>query len=100
MSCAEITTVRPLNLVDLRGDGPVKMGVPTDAVRASGHRLWAAMVARILASQAASGWNSLSFATERVDQTWLWYDVALPEVRVDSTIIKIVFGDQLLKSLS
>jgi hypothetical protein len=28
--CAEITIVRPLNLVDLCGDNPVKMGVPTD----------------------------------------------------------------------
>jgi hypothetical protein len=28
-----------LKLVDLRGDNLVKMGVPTDAVRASSHRL-------------------------------------------------------------
>jgi RES domain-containing protein len=39
LTCAEVTTVRALTLVDLRGDCPVKMGVPTDAVRASSHRL-------------------------------------------------------------
>ena len=39
LMCAEIVTARPLNLVDLRGDNLVKMGVPTDAVRASSHRL-------------------------------------------------------------
>ena len=37
--CAEVTIDRPLNAVDLRGDWPVKMRVPTDAVRASNHRL-------------------------------------------------------------
>jgi hypothetical protein len=33
--CAEIAPRAPLQLVDLRGDGPVRMGVPTDAVRAA-----------------------------------------------------------------
>jgi hypothetical protein len=37
LMCAEITIVRPVKLVDLCGDNPVKMGVPTDAVRASSH---------------------------------------------------------------
>ena len=37
--CAELTTVRPLNLVGLRGDYLVKKGVSTDAIRASSHRL-------------------------------------------------------------
>jgi RES domain len=39
LTCAEVTMGRPLKAVDLRGDNPVKMGVPTDAVRASSHRL-------------------------------------------------------------
>ncbi|MDR3508273.1 MAG: RES family NAD+ phosphorylase [Caulobacteraceae bacterium] len=34
-TCAEIVPRMPLTLVDLRGDGPVRMGVPTDAVRAA-----------------------------------------------------------------
>lgn len=39
LTYAEIEIARPLNLVDLRGDGPAIMGVPTDAVRASSCRL-------------------------------------------------------------
>jgi hypothetical protein len=43
--CAEIAFGGDLKLVDLRGDGPVRMGVPTDAVRAqdqSAGQTWAA----------------------------------------------------------
>ena len=36
---AEIQTVAPLNLVDLRGDGPIRMGVPSDVSGASGQTL-------------------------------------------------------------
>lgn len=36
---AEVEAAAPLRLVDLRGDGPARMGVPTDAVRASSHAL-------------------------------------------------------------
>jgi hypothetical protein len=35
MTCAEIAPRAALALVDLRSDGPVRMGVPTDAVRAA-----------------------------------------------------------------
>ncbi|MGB8842760.1 MAG: RES family NAD+ phosphorylase [Aliidongia sp.] len=38
-NCADIAVVSPLKLVDLRKDGAVRMGIPTDAVRASAHRL-------------------------------------------------------------
>ncbi len=37
--CAELLTATDLKLVDLRGDGAIKMGVPTDALRASDHSL-------------------------------------------------------------
>jgi hypothetical protein len=33
-TCAEIETAAPLKLVDLTGDGPFKMGVPSDVVSA------------------------------------------------------------------
>jgi hypothetical protein len=36
---AEIEVVAPLNLVDLRGDGPIRMGVPSDVSGASGQTL-------------------------------------------------------------
>lgn len=32
---AEIEVVSPLTMVDLRGDGPIKMGVPTDVAKAA-----------------------------------------------------------------
>jgi hypothetical protein len=32
---ALITPARPLRLIDLRGDGPVRMGIPSDVVRGS-----------------------------------------------------------------
>jgi RES domain-containing protein len=44
---AEIEITAPLTLVDLRGDGPVRMGIPTDTVRASSQtlsRAWSAAI--------------------------------------------------------
>ena len=38
-SCAEITVEAPLRLVELRGDAPARMGIPSDALRASSHGL-------------------------------------------------------------
>ena len=39
LNCVEVETAEALKLVDLRNDCPVRMGVPTNAVRASSHRL-------------------------------------------------------------
>jgi hypothetical protein len=36
---AQISSLSTLRLVDLRGKGPVRMRIPTDAVRGQGHRL-------------------------------------------------------------
>ena len=44
---AEIEVTAPLRLVDLRGDGPVRMGIPTDVARASSQilsRAWSAAI--------------------------------------------------------
>jgi hypothetical protein len=84
LMCAEITTVRPLNLVDLRGDCPVKMGVPTDAVRASSHQLgqrWS--LAFWLHKQRPHGILYRSRLNEEI--CLALYDVALPNVRVSTT---------------
>ena len=81
LMCAEVTTVRQLNLVDLRGDNPVKMGVPTDAIRASSHRLgqkWS--LAFWLHKQRPHGILYPSRLNEEINLTL--YDVALPNVRV------------------
>ena len=38
-SCAEIAVAAPIRLVELRGDAPARMGIPSDALRASSHDL-------------------------------------------------------------
>jgi len=81
---AEVTTVRPLSLVDLRGDNPVRMGVSTDAVRASSHRLgqqWS--LAFWLHEQRPHGILYPSRLNEEINLAL--YDVALPNVSVSST---------------
>jgi hypothetical protein len=83
LMCAEITTGRLLNLVDLRSDNLVKMGVPTDAVRASSHRLgqkW--WLAFWLHKQRPDGILYPSRLNEEIDLAL--YD-ALPNVRVYRT---------------
>ena len=82
--CAEIVTARPLNLVDLRGDNPVKMGVPTDAVRSSSHRLgqkWS--LAFWLHKQRPHGILYYSRLNDEINMAL--YDVALPSIRVSTT---------------
>jgi RES domain len=85
LMCAEIVTARPLNLVDLRGDNLVKMGVPTDAVRASSHRLgqkWS--LAFWLHKQRPHG-ISLLLSRLNDEINMALYDVALPSIRVSTT---------------
>jgi hypothetical protein len=44
---AEVEVTAPLVLIDLRGDGPIRMGIPTDVVRASTQtlsRMWSAAI--------------------------------------------------------
>jgi hypothetical protein len=84
LMCAEIVTARPLNLVDLRGDNLVKMGVPTDAVRASSHRLgqkWS--LAFWLHKQRPHGILYPFRLNEEINLAL--YDVALPNMRVSTT---------------
>ena len=83
--CAEVTIDRPLNAVDLRGDSPIKMGVPTDAVRASSHRLgqrWS--LAFWLHKQRPHGILYPSRLNEEI--CLALYDVALPNVCVSRTL--------------
>jgi RES domain len=84
LMCVEIVTARPLNLVDLRGDNLVKMGVPTDAVRASSHRLgqkWS--LAFWLHKQRPHGILYYSRLNDEINMAL--YDVALPSIRVSTT---------------
>jgi RES domain len=84
LMCAEIVTARPLNLVDLRGDNLVKMGVPTDAVRASSHRLgqkWS--LALWLHKQRPHRILYYSRLNDEINMAL--YDVPLPNIRVSTT---------------
>jgi RES domain len=84
LMCAEMTIARLLNLVDLRGDNLVKMGVPTDAVRASSHRLgqkWS--LAFWLHKQRPHGILYYSRLNDEINMAL--YDVALPSIRVSTT---------------
>ena len=84
LTCAELTIVRALNVVDLRGDRPVKMGVPTDAVRASNHRLgqqWS--LAFWLHKEHPDGILYPSRLNEEINLAL--YNAALLKVRLSST---------------
>src|SRR5258707_15437325 len=89
---AELTSVRPLNLVDLRGDKPVKMGVPTDSFRASSHRVgqkWS--LAFWLHNQRPHGILYPSRLNEEINL--VLYDVALPEcARISNAALPRVYG--------
>jgi RES domain len=83
--CSEVTSVRPLNVVDLRADSPIKMGVPTDAVRASSHQLgqrWS--LAFWQHKQRPHGILYPSRLNEEI--CLALYDGALPNVRVSRTL--------------
>ncbi len=46
-TCAKVRVREPLRLVDLRGDGPIRMGIPSDVPRGTGHALsqtWSAAI--------------------------------------------------------
>ena len=84
LMCAEITTGRPLNLVDLCGDAPVKIGVPTNAVPASSQRLgqkWS--LAFWLHKRCLDGILYPSRLNEEINL--VLYDISLPNVRVSRT---------------
>ena len=55
LTCAEIVTVQPLDVVDVRGDCPIKMGIPTDAVRGIESPPGTAMVALAFRTAARLG---------------------------------------------
>ena len=81
--CAIITVVRPMKVVDLSGDSPVRMGVPSDAVKASSHRLgqqWS--LAFWLHQEHPDGIVYPSRLNGEINLAL--YDIALPKVRVSS----------------
>jgi hypothetical protein len=65
---AAVEVVAPLAMVDLRGDGGVRIGVPSDVTRASGHRLARAWSAAFHTSRTTRR-DCLPIKTERADQS-------------------------------
>ena len=51
-TCAEIRVAAPLNLVDFRGDGLIRMGIPTDVARARSQDLGRAWSRAVWSHQA------------------------------------------------
>jgi hypothetical protein len=81
--CAEIALKAALSLVDLRGDGPVKMGVPTDAVRAADPSLGQAWALAFHDHAAAP--DGIIYPSRFDGETNVaLFDRALPKVRVRS----------------
>ena len=83
-SCAEIVVDVPLKLVDLRGDGPARMGIPSDALRASSHSLGQAWSTAVwLHNERPDGLIYSSRLNE--DTNVVVYDRALPKLKATAT---------------
>ncbi|WP_375460827.1 RES family NAD+ phosphorylase [uncultured Enterovirga sp.] len=83
-SCAEIVVDTPLRLVDLRGDGPARMGIPSDALRASSQGLGQAWSAAVWAHDERP--DGLIYSSRlNEDTNVVVYDRALPKLRATAT---------------
>lgn len=80
-TCAEVAFDPALRLADLRGDGAVQMGVPTDAVRASDQALGQAWAMAFHEHDAAPDGLVYSSRLNGEDNIAL-FDRAIPRVRV------------------
>jgi hypothetical protein len=82
---AAVEVVAPLAMVDLRGDGGVRIGVPSDVTRASGHRLARAWSAAFHKHPAQP--DGIVYPSRLNGQTNLAvYDRAIPKLRVADTM--------------
>jgi hypothetical protein len=82
-SCAEVVCGPNLRLADLRGDGAVQMGVPTDAVRASDQALGQAWALAFQQHDVTPDGLIYSSRLNGEDNIAL-FDRAIPKVRVAS----------------
>lgn len=81
---AAVDVIAPLAMVDLRGDGRVRMGVPSDVSRASSQRLARAWSAAFHEHPAQP--DGIAYPSRLNGQTNLAvYDRALPKLRVAGT---------------
>ena len=83
-SCAEIAVVAPLRLVELRGDAPARMGIPSDALRASSHEFGQAWSAALWSHEERP--DGLIYSSRlNEDTNVVVYDRALPKLRTTAT---------------
>ena len=101
---AEIEVLQPLSLVDLCGDGPIRMGVPSDVPRASGQGL--ARAWSVAFHDHPSGPDGIIYPSRLNGQTNLAvYDRAISKLRAAKTTPLIAAGglavvlDELLVAL-
>lgn len=79
-SCADIVVAAPLRLVELRGDAPARMGIPSDALRASSHGLGQAWSAALWSHDERP--DGLIYSSRlNEDTNVVIYDRALPKLR-------------------
>ena len=83
-SCAEIVVEVPLRLVELRGDAAARMGIPSDALRASSHGLGQAWSAALWSHDERP--DGLIYSSRlNEDTNVVIYDRALPKLRATAT---------------
>ncbi len=83
-SCAEIVVEVPLRLVELRGDAAARMGIPSDALRASSHGLGQAWSAALWSHEERP--DGLIYSSRlNEDTNVVIYDRALPKLRATAT---------------
>lgn len=83
-TCAEIKVARPLRLVDLRGDGAVRMGIPSDVAHGRNHQASQAWSAAIWMHDAQP--DGVIYASRlNADTNIAVYDRALTKFAADTT---------------
>lgn len=83
-SCAEIAVEAPLRLVELRGDASARMGIPSDALRASSHGLGQAWSAALWSHDELP--DGLIYSSRlNEDTNVVVYDCALPKLKATAT---------------
>lgn len=83
-SCAEIAVTAPLRLVELRGDAPARMGIPSDALRASSHGLGQRWSAALRSHDERP--DGLIYSSRlNEDTNVVVYDRALPKLKATAT---------------
>jgi hypothetical protein len=93
-TCAEIEIATPLKLVDLTGDGPFKMGVPSDVAGARDQRL--AQIWSVAFHAHPDGVDGVYYPSRlNEERNIAVYDRALPKLRARSTPRLIELRDPL-----